>query len=50
MLDNIEWQEKFDQIVISKINGHNIEQNVNYMFNNNMLDLEHWQMEDIKVQ
>ena len=39
------WQEKFKQIVISKIKGHNIEPNVNCMFNNNMLDLE--QMEDI---
>ncbi len=48
MLDSVEWQEKFEQIVISKIEGHNIEPNVNYMFNNDMLDLE--QMEDIKVR
>ncbi len=48
MVDNIEWQAKFDQIVISEIKGHNIELDADNMFGYVTLDLE--QMEDIKVK
>jgi hypothetical protein len=47
-VDNIERQAKFEHIVISEIEGDNIEPGAYYKFSDITLDLE--QMEDIKVK